>query len=58
MNTEPMGKPCQHCGEPLISFSSLYLRICSGCRREMAWMLDKGQVPNISSSRDTRKSKE
>ena len=48
----PKGKPCPICGSPLVNlYGSGGGRICSGCKREFDWQLDKNQRPLIGSNR-------
>ena len=48
----PKGKPCPECGSPLVNlYGSGGGRICSGCKREFEWQLDKNQKPLIGSNR-------
>lgn len=49
---KPKGKPCNDCGSPLVNlYGSGGGRICSGCKREFDWQLDKNQKPLIGSNR-------
>ena len=48
----PKGKPCPECRSPLVNlYGSGGGRICSGCKREFEWQLDKNQKPLIGSNR-------
>lgn len=48
----PKGKPCPECGSPLVNlYGSGGGRICSGCKREFEWQLDKNQRPLIRNNR-------
>ena len=49
---KPKGKPCSDCGSPLVNlYGSGGGRICSGCKREFDWHLDKNQRPLVGSNR-------
>lgn len=49
---KPKGKPCNDCGSPLVNlYGSGGGRICSGCKSEFDWKLDKNQRPLIGSNR-------
>lgn len=55
--TEPKGKSCPQCGEPMTDLSSRRVRQCTNgkCSFIQSWPLADKQPPLISSNRDKRK---
>jgi len=49
------GKPCPHCGVPMINLMSINQRVCIGCHHEELWRLASGQKPLINTSRGDKK---
>lgn len=45
------GKPCPVCRGPLVSFSTMDLRLCADCGREFNWQLLPGQKPLVANNR-------
>lgn len=39
----PTKRFCPYCGEPVISLSSMNIKLCSGCRRELPWKLSENK---------------
>lgn len=51
LGDDARGKRCPHCDGPLVSFSSMNLRICADCDSEFDWHLAPGQKPLLANSR-------
>lgn len=54
MNDDAKGKRCPTCAEPLSDISTQFIRLCTNgdCAIEWPWLLDEGQAPLVTSSRD------
>lgn len=50
-----MRNDCPKCGGPLVPLRSLLLKLCNDCKHEVAWPLEPGQPPLITTNRDKRK---
>ena len=55
LSDDARGKPCPECGEPTVGCGTMNLRVCNGCKKELDWRLNEGQLPLVSSSRATRR---
>ena len=49
---KPIAKDtCPECNAPLVSFMSMFKKVCPDCKAEYEWPLDKGQQPLIKAQR-------
>lgn len=48
------GVRCPSCGEPMVSCSTMNIRVCGHCDSEWEWTLKPGQLPLVGNNRQGR----